>query len=68
MSREDSRETNPVTDSDSQMLRCVACNQLFPARNDKLVPAAADGGGRCSECGGGEFEQVVLNPDPRDRD
>jgi rRNA maturation endonuclease Nob1 len=68
MPREARKDTNPVMDSGSQMLRCVACSQLFPARNDELIPAAANGGGRCSECGGDEFEQVVLNSDLRDRD
>jgi len=61
--------TSTDEESDSQMLRCVECGQFYPARADadELVPAGTRRGGRCSRCGGNEFERVVLGSE-YDRD
>jgi hypothetical protein len=50
---------------DSQMIQCAECDEFYPARDDtdKLVPAGVKTGDRCTECGGDEFEPVVLDPD-----
>jgi hypothetical protein len=51
----DSRGTEP-----DRILRCVECGTYLVGLStdtDELVPA----GGRCSECGGDEFEQVVFD-------
>jgi methionyl-tRNA synthetase len=67
MSREDPREGSADVASKSQMLQCGECGQFFPARavatTDEVVPAGAGAGGRCPNCGGDAFEQVVLDPE-----
>ena len=52
-------------DSDSQMIQCIECGQFFAAREDadELMPHSGGSGGRCSTCGGDEFERVILDSD-----
>ncbi|HET7322858.1 MAG TPA: hypothetical protein VFJ06_00825 [Halococcus sp.] len=44
---------------ESRLLRCSQCGAFYPARSSekrKLVPS----GGKCTNCGIAEFEQVIL--------
>ena len=58
-------DTDTGADSDSQMIQCVECGQFFAARDDtdELMPLSGQSGGRCSSCGGDEFERVTLDSD-----
>jgi DNA gyrase inhibitor GyrI len=58
-------DEEPDGATESQILRCVACGHVSPALDhaEELIPASGVSGGRCAECGGGEFEQVVLDLD-----
>jgi predicted nucleic acid-binding Zn-ribbon protein len=50
---------------ESRLLRCIQCGELYAgsATNEgTLLPDGAASGGRCHECGGDAFEQVMLTP------
>lgn len=45
------------------LMRCMQCGELYagsPTNDGKLVPDGAASGGRCHECGGGEFEEMTA--------
>jgi hypothetical protein len=47
----------------SLLMRCMQCGELYvgsPTNDGELIPDGAASGGRCHQCGGGEFEQVML--------
>jgi hypothetical protein len=45
------------------LMRCIQCGELYagsPTNAGELVPDGAASGGRCHECGGGEFEEMTA--------
>ena len=50
---------------ESRLLRCLQCGELWPGSattDGTLIPTGAARGGRCHECDGDEFEQVMFTP------